>query len=295
MATPESAQPSEPSPEPQEAPSDAEGVVLGGLGDYDDFRLLPRSRAKRIGFLPRRGGLLLPCFGDVARPNLVVLCGWLLASDRTIQRYLDIYRSRGCDVLWFPVHPLHILIPQSGRTLAERVLSITELLLLHGRKLIFHLLSAGAYMFGQMIGVMSDLPQSFSRIRQSMVGLVFDSVVDVVGIPAASADILGFRKGSAGWNAVHAVLGGYFGLTYPLTKARLLKASGNVRALPPDFQHLPQLWMYSEDDRVADPRVIEEVIAGQHEGVELEKMWWCASLRPPFADTRVLLFVCLPP
>lgn len=220
-------------------------VLVSELGDYADFRLLPRSGATRVGLLPRRGGLLLPCSDEnFANPNLVVLCGWLMASDRTIQRYLDIYRARGCDVLWFPVHPLHILIPQSGRNLGERVLSIAELLLLHKRKLIFHLLSAGAYMFGQMLDVLCQQPRSFTRIRECVVGLVFDSVVDVVGIPAATADIFGFRKGSFGWGFIHAVLNGYFIATSPLTRSKLLRASGHVRALPKEFHHLPQLWLY---------------------------------------------------
>ena len=50
----------------------------------------------------------------VTEPGLVVLTGWLLATERTIPRYLDLYRAQGCDVLWFPVHPMHILLPGTG-------------------------------------------------------------------------------------------------------------------------------------------------------------------------------------
>ena len=34
--------------------------MVGALGDYDDFNLLPRSSARHLGLIPRRGGLLLP-------------------------------------------------------------------------------------------------------------------------------------------------------------------------------------------------------------------------------------------
>jgi hypothetical protein len=99
-------------------------VTVASLGDYADFSLLPRSTARHVGVLPRRGGLLLPHTAgeSVPNPGLVVLCGWLMATDKTIQRYLGVYRAQGCDVLWFPVHPLHILVPSSGRDLAKRVL-----------------------------------------------------------------------------------------------------------------------------------------------------------------------------
>ena len=66
--------------------SAARELVVGALGDYDDFNLLPRSSARHLGLIPRRGGLLLPhTAGEaVAEPGLVVLTGWLLATERAI-------------------------------------------------------------------------------------------------------------------------------------------------------------------------------------------------------------------
>ena len=245
--------------------SAARELVVGALGDYDDFNLLPRSSARHLGLIPRRGGLLLPhTAGEaVTEPGLVVLTGWLLATERTIPRYLDLYRAQGCDVLWFPVHPMHILFPGTGESLAQRVLAITELLLLRSRRLIFHLMSAGAYMFGQMLQVMSRRPGGYSRIKENIAGIVFDSPVDTVGIPTAAADILNAQPGQFMWRLVHGVLGGYFGLTYPLTMARLKRASGNVKDGGKSsgnewLMDTPQLWLYSQDDRVASATVIED-------------------------------------
>ena len=65
------------------------------------------------------------------------------------------------------------------------------------------------------------------------------------------------------WRLVHGVLGGYFGLTYPLTMARLKRASGNVKDAGKSsgnewLRDTPQLWLYSQDDRVASATVIED-------------------------------------
>jgi hypothetical protein len=45
---------------------------------------------------PRRGGLLLPHTAgpSVRNPGLIVLTGWLMATERTIPRYLDFYRAQ---------------------------------------------------------------------------------------------------------------------------------------------------------------------------------------------------------
>ena len=67
--------------------SDVHSLVVEALGDYDDFSLLPRSTARHVGLIPRRGGLLLPHNAGEAikSPALVVMCGWLLATHKTIQ------------------------------------------------------------------------------------------------------------------------------------------------------------------------------------------------------------------
>ena len=266
--------------------SAAQQLVVGALGDYDDFNLLPRSSARHLGLIPRRGGLLLPHTAgpSVTEPALVVLTGWLLASERSIPRYLDLYRAQGCDVLWFPVHPIHILFPGTGEGLAERVLAITELLLLRPRRLIFHLMSAGAYMFGQMLQAMSHRPGGYGRIKDNMVGLVFDSPVDTVGIPTAAADILGARPGDFMWRLVHGVLGTYFTLTYALTMSRLKRASGNVRdgGFSSDNEWLmkiPQLWLYSDDDRVASAAVIEDSKSLSARDLPSHKFWSISDSR----------------
>ena len=260
-------------------------LVVSALGDYDDFNLLPRSSARHLGLIPRRGGLLLPHTGgpSVTNPALVVLTGWLLATERTIPRYLDLYRAQGCDVLWFPVHPMHIMLPGTGVGLAERVLAITELLLLHGRQLVFHLMSAGAYMFGQMMQAMARRPGGYSRIKECMSGVVFDSPVDTVGIPTAAADILRTRPGQLKWRLIHGILGAYFALTYPLTMGKLRRASNNVKDGGASsnndwFASVPQLWLYSDDDRVASPEVIEEIVENlQRIGVDVETYKWDSS------------------
>ena len=135
-------------------------------------------------------------------------------------------------------------------------------------------------MFGQMLQVLSSGSQiSFGRVRRALSGLIFDSSVDVVGIPAAASDILGFAKGSMGWRTIHAILNGYFLFSYPLTRSKLLRASNNVRHLEGDWlRKVPQMWLYCEDDRVADPRVIENVIECQRRnGVDLEIFKWDRS------------------
>ena len=118
-------------------------------------------------------------------------------------------------------------------------------------------------MFGQMLQAMSRRPNGYSRIKENIAGIVFDSPVDTVGIPTAAADILHARPGQFMWRLVHGVLGSYFTLTYPMTMARLRRASNNVKDGGESsgnmwLRDIPQLWLYSQDDRVASATVIED-------------------------------------
>ena len=156
-------------------------------------------------------------------------------------------------------------------------------------------MSAGAYMFGQMLQVMGQNPAQFNRIRENVAGFVFDSPVDTVGIPTAAADLLGSRPGQVLWRVVHAVLGAYFTCTYPLTMAKLRRASNNVKQMPEAFRHCPQLWLYSEDDRVASAAVIEGIVDSLRDlGISVDTHRWDSSrhvshFREHEADYRKLV------
>lgn len=96
-------------------------------------------------------------------PPLAVMVGWFNAQKRHVDKHLELYRPlasspHGWDVLWFPVPAYSCLIPYGGYKLAEKILGILELLLVHPRPLVLHLISGGAYIFACCCDLMRHLP-----------------------------------------------------------------------------------------------------------------------------------------
>ncbi|XP_047477833.1 uncharacterized protein LOC125031233 isoform X1 [Penaeus chinensis] len=121
-----------------------------------------------------------PPGGDQA---LVLLFSWLLAPERHIKKYVDMYRRRGVSVLTVTITPLDLLLPARGSQVIA--LNLLRLLQENGkyRPLLVHGFSVGAYVFSEaMVHVMKDRRQ-FGSLLERFVGQVWDCPVDLNGIP----------------------------------------------------------------------------------------------------------------
>ena len=95
-------------------------------------------------------------------------------------------------------------------------------------------------------------------------------------------------QGSAPYRALHGALWVYFGVTRPLTWRLLKGAEGRLKAMGEsggDFGGaiewaggVPQLHLYSIDDPVAAPEVVDDCIARyERNGVDVTKQCWAKS------------------
>ena len=191
------------------------------------FKLLPApgSPAARLlggGAIPHSAGVFetaRPPPGDQAQqPPLAVMVGWFNAEKRHVDKHIALYHplasaeaeeQGGWDVLWFPVPSYTCLIPFGGYKLAEKILGVLELLLVHPRPLVLHLISGGAFIFGAMLDIVRHLPNggplpasaglatatpsanTYDAIRRNLRGIVYDSPVGVPGKPHDYNRLLG--------------------------------------------------------------------------------------------------------
>ena len=89
-------------------------------GSQSSMRMFA-SRSDAIPALKLNDSMMLqkssvPVVGPSAESSrpLVLLLSWLVAKDRHISNFSNIYLDRGCDVLVVKVKPMQILLPQSG-------------------------------------------------------------------------------------------------------------------------------------------------------------------------------------
>ncbi|KAK9497589.1 hypothetical protein O3M35_004288 [Rhynocoris fuscipes] len=119
---------------------------------------------------------------------LVVMFPWLLARQKHVKKYYDIYISRGYDVLSVSITPWQFFWPLSGsQVVAERL--IDYLNKCSRDKLVIHGFSVGAYLWGEcLVKFNADLPK-YSDLITRIKGQVFDSSADITetskGLPQA--------------------------------------------------------------------------------------------------------------
>eukprot|EP01043_Picozoa_sp_COSAG02_P049331 COSAG02_NODE_4941_length_4807_cov_1.502124_6_plen_293_part_00 len=207
-------------------------------------------------------------------PPLAVMIGWFNANPRHVDKHLELYRPlasspHGWDVLWFPVPAYSCLIPYGGYKLAEKILGILELLLVHPRPLVLHLISGGAFIFACCCDLMRYLPHggplpaslglvnatpcanAYESIRANLRGIVYDSPVGVAGIGDAVCGVVGVPAASLLGAALKAVLNVYYACTYPITIGALVRVYFIYRHQDYMFPGIRMLFVYSDDDLVA--------------------------------------------
>lgn len=195
-----------------------------------------------------------PPGGDQA---LVLLFSWLLAPERHIKKYVDMYRRRGVSVLTVTITPLDLLLPARG----SQAITLSLLRLLQEnekyRPLLVHGFSVGAYVFSEaMVHVMKDRRQ-FDPLLQRFVGQVWDCPVDLNGIPT------GFPKAVTSIPLLQRLL-----RAFVVVYLRLMHRWATVhyeRARVPFFTNtvgVPALLLQSGRDPVSTQEMTRELLRG---------------------------------
>lgn len=188
--------------------------------------------------------------------KLVLLFGWLNASRRALQRYVDLYNGSGYDVLFIPGHTIQFAWPPLSMKLAWQVLAtVSELG--HYEHLLCHAISIGAYNYTSCLMLLQDNPTLFHSFRSRLSGVIFDSLT--VGFTERM--ISGVRHGLSQSPVVQSLiprlLSVYLCVTY--TYALNFYEKG-VHVFQDSPLQVPTLFLYSRDDPLCDADLVDAII-----------------------------------
>ncbi|XP_055919511.1 uncharacterized protein LOC129951408 isoform X3 [Eupeodes corollae] len=114
---------------------------------------------------------------------LVLIMSWLLAKQKHLRKYAEIYTELGFDVLVVHITPWQLLWPTKGTQLvAADTLKFLENNSTYA-PIVVHGFSVGAYQFGEMMLMMSRDMKRYQPILDRMISQVWDSAADITEIP----------------------------------------------------------------------------------------------------------------
>lgn len=197
---------------------------------------------------------------------LVLMFSWLLAKGKHLQKYSEIYMNEGFDVKTIQVHVKQLLLPRQTQSMTEKILDLlsTEL---SNRPLMVHGFSVGGYVFGEFMLKLLQNPEKYANIPPRLQGLIFDSVVDMNGIPIGVSRAA--TQNRAYQKLIHSALDLY--LKTPSVKHYNLSSA----IFKDNSLNIPSLLMYSHSDPVVEPEKIEGLASSWRErGVNAYTRFW---------------------
>ncbi|XP_054155739.1 transmembrane protein 53-like [Oppia nitens] len=111
------------------------------------------------------------------RRPLTLLLAWMLAKDKHIEKYRQMWFKRGFDVLTVRTSPLDLLLPPvGGLAVAKNIANTLNELSGQYNEIVIHIFSVGGYQFGLTLKQMIGKPE-YQYILDSIKGMVIDSMV----------------------------------------------------------------------------------------------------------------------
>ena len=176
-----------------------------------------------------------------ARP-LVLLFAWMLSKDSHIEKYRELWISRGYDILTVRTSPFDLLLPLTGgRRVAVNVFNFLSKLKPRYDEIIVHAFSVGGYQMGEFFNRLSieaangneDAEKLFSAFR----GVIVDSCVFADDCPP------GLSRAMTTHPIIQPMIEksilGFLQLTKPITLSRYYFVSNvlfrNERRIPGQF------------------------------------------------------------
>lgn len=200
---------------------------------------------------------------------LAVLFGWMLAKQRHLDKYGNLYLSKGFDVLTVQVPPSQVLWPIKAQKRITSLLTTLEDSHLASRPLLIHGFSVGGYLYGEMLVKLQSDPQ-YKNICDRMVGQVFDSPVDFEGVPRGFASVL--VQNPAMKSLLRKSLEGYLKVMHNSVTKYYVEASS---AFHSNSLQLPSLFLYSQADPIGVADIIEGVMnKWRQEGITVSHKCW---------------------
>ncbi|KAF2354518.1 Protein of unknown function DUF829 TMEM53 [Trinorchestia longiramus] len=131
---------------------------------------------------PTEKGSMQLSLGTSSRP-LTLLFSWLMSKDSHLKKFVKFYTELGFDVLKIRISPFDLIRPTKGsQVVMDQMLEFLEENQCHSPVLI-HGFSVGAYVFGESMVKMENNLKRYSPLMDRFVGQIWDSPVDLEGIP----------------------------------------------------------------------------------------------------------------
>jgi hypothetical protein len=115
-------------------------------------------------------------FTTVRRP-LTIILAWMLAKDKHLEKYRQLWFRRGFDVLTVRTSPLDLLLPPiGGQVVASNLVKYLTEINSQYNEIVIHAFSVGGYQLGETV-VKLQSSDEHKDIRDSIKGIVLDSMV----------------------------------------------------------------------------------------------------------------------
>ncbi|XP_045601040.1 uncharacterized protein [Procambarus clarkii] len=187
------------------------------------------------------------------RPLTLLFC-WLLAREKHIRKYAQLHTNMGFDVLKIRISPFDLLRPTKGsQVAADQVLKF-----LHANPsyntLLIHGLSVGGYVAMElMVKIQNDM-QKHGHLLNRFVGQVWDSAVDIDGIPDGVPRAV--TNNQSLQRNIKKYLLWYMKVQYSTATIHYERASAKMHE---NFVGVPSLFFFSENDPVSTPEMNAKV------------------------------------
>lgn len=116
------------------------------------------------------------------RPLCILLC-WLMSQQKHVLKYARFYLDQGFTCLTVSLTPWQLLWPVTGSQLVAKDILTFLSLNRNYQSTIVHGFSVGGYLWGEALNMMSQNAQKYNPILNQIRGQIWDSVVDMQGIP----------------------------------------------------------------------------------------------------------------
>ncbi|XP_027236983.1 transmembrane protein 53-B [Penaeus vannamei] len=199
--------------------------------------------------LPKKTMEVARALGERERPLTLLFC-WLMAKERHVRKYAQLYTNLGIDVLKVRVSPFDLLRPTKGsQVAADQVLQFLHANPSHSPVLI-HGFSVGGYVFSEvMVKVENDF-KKHGHLLNRFVGQIWDSGVDIDGIPDGMPRAI--TNNALLQKSMKKYLEWYLKIQYDTATIHYERASQKMHQ---NFVGVPGLFLFSDNDPVSTPEM----------------------------------------
>ncbi|XP_042862634.1 transmembrane protein 53-B-like [Penaeus japonicus] len=199
--------------------------------------------------LPKKTMEVARVLGERERPLTLLFC-WLMAKERHVRKYAQLYTNLGIDVLKVRVSPFDLLRPTKGsQVAADQVLQFLHANPSHS-PLLIHGFSVGGYVFSEvMVKVEKDF-KKHGHLLNRFVGQIWDSGVDIDGIPDGMPRAI--TNNALLQKSMKKYLEWYLKIQYDTATVHYERASQKMHQ---NFVGVPGLFLFSDNDPVSTPEM----------------------------------------